>query len=354
MKKIIVVVILLLWNCLANAQVINGVVCDKTTKKPISDVSVYLDGTSINTITNASGRFELRSQSLFNTKLVLHHLLYQTAIIDNPFRGLSDTLFIVERPYELPELIVYADIFKREQKMKAFREHFLGTTSAGKSCVIQNEDDIQLSVNMQTRTLTATSENPIEVVNKYLGYKVSFFLIDFSIQYLQGISKFNLDRDNMRSSFFAVASSFEDLAPDNRRIKQRRDDNYESSSNFFFKSFANDSIQENKFRIFSNRSPVDHRQYFAKKDTLGQKMISIVPETDINKIVFINFGSELKGVISVLNRRKNQTDIFFMTDTFMVDRYGNIDEIDKISFSGQMSELRAGNMLPIDYEAVVK
>jgi len=43
-----------------------------------------------------------------------------------------------------------------------------------------------------------------------------------------------------------------------------------------------------------------------------------------------------------------------MTNSFLVDRYGNIDEIDKISFYGQMSELRAGDMLPIDYETVVK
>ena len=343
-----------LWNCLASAQVITGIVCNQITKTPIADVHVYLDGTSINAVTNASGRFELRPQSIFNTKLVLHHLLYQTAFIDNPFRGLSDTLFIAERSYDLPETIVSAAPFSRAQKMKAFREQFLGKTSAGKSCVILNEDDIQLTVNMQSRTLTASSEKPIEVVNNYLGYKVSFILVDFWVQYLRGVSMFNLNNDNVQGSFFAVASFFEDMAPDNRRIKQRRDNNYESSSNYFFRSFANDSITENKFRIFNRQLPVDHRQYFSTKDTLMQKMITIIPETDINKLILINLGQELTGVISVLNRKKIQTDIFFMTDSFLVDRYGNIDEIDKISFSGLMGELRAGDMLPIDYETVVK
>jgi len=357
-QKIIVALIMFLWHCFVNAQVISGVVCDETTKKPVADVQVYLDGTSINTITNTMGRFELRSRSVLNTKLVLHHLLYKTAIINNPFGRIPDTLFIQERLYDLPEFTVLADRFSRAQKMKAFREQFLGVTRAGKSCVIQNEDDIQLTVNMQTGRLLASSENPIVVVNDYLGYRVSFILVDFWVQY--GLSFVSLNDDYVQSSFFAVVSYFEDLTPENRRIKRRRDNTFELSSNYFFKSFANDSLKENKFTLFNKQFPMDHRQYFSIKDTMMQKMICIIPETDINKnktfksgtitIRAINSGPELTGVVSVLNRRKIQSDIYFMTDSFLVDRYGNIDTIDKISFSGQMGELRAGDMLPIDYE----
>jgi hypothetical protein len=337
-----------LWNGFASAQIINGVVCDKTTKKPIADVHVYLDGTSINTITNASGRFELSSKSEFNTKLVLHHLLYKTAIINNPFGGLPDTLYIEERIYDLPEVTVRADRFTREQKMKAFREQFLGATRAGKSCVILNEDDIQLAVNMQTRRLLASSDKPIVVVNDYLGYQVSFILVDFWVQY--GFSVVSLDSDYVQGSFFAVASSFTDLAPDSRRIKRRRDNIYELSSNYFFKSFANNSLMENRFTLFNKQLPIDHRQYFTTKDTLMQKMISIIPDTDINKEIAFYSGPKLTGMMSLLYRKRIQSDIYFMTDSFLVDLYGNIDKIDKISFSGQMGEHRAGDMLPIDYE----
>ena len=61
-------------------------------------------------------------------------------------------------------------------------------------------------------------------------------------------------------------------------------------------------------------------------------------------------GPKLSGLFSVLYRKKIQSDIYFMTDSFWVDRYGNIDQINKISFTGQMGENRAGDMLPIDYE----
>ena len=402
-----------LWRCLANAQVITGVVCDFATKLPVSDVFVYLDGTTINTITNISGRFELKTKSVINTKLVLHHLSYETAIIGQPFKGLPDTLYIKERVKTIREVTVYADRFTREQKMKVFREQFLGMSRAGKSCTIMNEDDIQLTVNLYTRRLVASCDKPIVVINDYLGYQITFILVDFWVQY--GILS-RLDSDYAQSSFFSVVSLFTDMAPDSRRIKRRRDNTYELSSNHFFKSFANDSLKDYNFVLFNKMLPIDPSQYFSIKDTLSQKMISIIPcavmssdtvvQSVSNNYEFrndtvmqneritdilakrnfpdslmrkptsigtipktttscINKGENMfytgpkpSGIISVLLRRKLlrsnvQSDIYFMTDSFRVDRYGNIDKIEKILFVGQMAENRAGDMLPIDYASPV-
>jgi len=409
-QKTIVIAILFLWYCHATAQVITGIVCDKATKLPVPDVHVYLDGTSINTITDASGKFELKTKSAINTKLVLHHLSYQTAIIDNPFGGLPDILYIEGRVRTIREVSIQADRFTREQKMKAFREQFLGVSRAGKSCIILNEDDIQLTVNMQTRRLLASSDNPIVVVNDYLGYKISFTLFDFWVQY--GLGIVSLDNDYVHSSFFAVVSSFTDLFPDSRRIKRRRDSVYEISSNNFFKSLANNTLKDNRFIVFEKSFPINHEQYFSIKDTLSLKMISIIPSknidskndtyqhvpndyeirndtvfhnkkvnrvipktnpnsgfpamndtlvrrpmviggipnTNIDKEMMFYSGPKLSGKISVLYRRRIQSDIYFATDSFLVDRYGNINQISKISFSGQFGKNRAGDMLPIDYE----
>jgi len=353
---------------------ISGVICDQDTKLPISNVHVYLDGTSIQTITNNSGRFELKPKSVINTKLVIHHLSYETYIIDRPFEGLPDTLYIQEQIQTLNEIIVSADRFSRRQKLKAFREQFLGLSRAGRSCTIINEDDIQISVNMLSQRLFAFSDKPIEVVNNYLGYKISFILVDFWIQYGSEIRNnehfFNLTNDHMQDVFLSVISSFNDLAPDRNNIQQRRINVYEMSPNFFFKSLANDALTENKFTLYNRGVPgasrangfrvisfinavqVDHRQYFAIQDTLTQKLIHIIPDTDIYKGIGSHSGQPLSGIISVLNQRNktNPSDIYFTTDSFLVDRYGNTDQIDKIWFSGQMGTYRAGDMLPLDYE----
>ena len=356
-QKLIVVVIIILWRCYAGAQEITiaGIVCDEDTKSPIASAHVYLDGTSIKAITDNSGRFELTPKSVINSKLVIQHLSYETAIIDHPFEALPDTLYMNERTEELYEVTVVADRFSRRQKMQAFREQFLGTSRAGRSCSIVNEDDIQLYFNTHSQKLFAFSDKPIVVVNNYLGYEISFMLVDFWIQYgsfrgvsIHGVS--SLDSDYVQSSFFAVVSSFSDIAPDNSRIKQRRDDAYENSANYFFKCFTNNALQVNEFRLFNNGSQVNYQDYFSITDTLSQKTISIIPGTDIDKAEEMQFEPNLTGSISVLYRKSVRSDIFFMADSFLVDRYGNIDQIDKLFFKGQMGNNRAGNMLPIDYE----
>ena len=48
--------------------------------------------------------------------------------------------------------------------------------------------------------------------------------------------------------------------------------------------------------------------------------------------------------------RKKRSDIQFYTDSLLVDQYGNIDQFDKVYFSGLFGQHRAGDMLPLEYE----
>lgn len=346
--KSAIILILFLCQNIVSAQVIKGIVCDYATKQPLSDVYVYLDGTSINTITTVTGKFELTSKSVINTQLVLHHISYETTFIEHPFGQLPDTIFIQGKVNTIREVAIHADRFTREQKLKAFREQFLGTSRAGKSCTIENEEDIQLRVDMQSRRLLAYSDKPVVVTNNYLGYKVTFILVDFWAQY--GYSIVSLDNEYVQRSYFAVVSSFIDILPDDRKIKRRRDKVFEQSSNHFFKSLAQGDLKENNFKVFNKSLAVDPYQYFAINDTLTQKRITIIPNTGIPKVKSFYTGPKLSGIFNVLQRNKIQSDIYFMTESFLVDGYGNIDQIDKISFKGKMGENRAGDLLPMDYE----
>jgi len=352
MKKSIIITIIVLSCCCINAQILTGIVYDKITKQPIPDVHVYLDGTLINDITGASGKFELKVEKILNTKLVLHHLSYQTVIIENPFERLPDKFYMEERVNMLSDVTIQADRFTREQKLKAFSTQFLGMTQAGRSCKIVNESDIRIWYNMQTQTLLASSDNPIVVINEYLGYQILFTLVDFWVSY----SIVTLNNDYVRQSFFAVTTSYTDLNPNNARIKRRRDEVYEKSSASFFRNFANNTLNEAGFKIYRNGFQItDHSHYFMITDTLSLKKIRLNPNTIQSPSVpgiRIESNGTVKSsspTISVLYRRE-QSDISFFTNTFLVDQYGNIDQIDKVAFSGVMGQNRAGNMLPLEYE----
>ena len=355
MKKIITVIIIVLSCCCVNAQIIfTGTVYDKATNMPIPDVYVSFNGTTANAVTNNSGKFELTVAQRFNTQLVFSHVAYNMVIVENPFDEFPKEIYMEQRLNMLGSVVVserglpeHADPFSRQQKLRAFREQFLGTTRAGRSCMIMNEGDIELRYDVLTNTLLAYSDNPIVVLNEYLGYMVSFTLLDFRVEYSVPQNRLllgalinnhgSLSRENVQRSYYAGVSSFTDLSPDDTRIKSRRDDIYEQSSTFFFKNIVNNTLEESNFRTFENgrRQAVNPSLFFTIKDTLSLKMISVIPGSDL--IINVRYRNRL----SVLN---------FRTDTLLVDRYGNIDQLDNIIFRGQMGDARVGDMLPFNYE----
>ena len=386
MKKVFIIIIVVLSCIQINAQTLTGIVCDKATKQSIPGVYVYLNGTSFVDITDNSGRFTLTVRQIINTQLVFSNIMYQTLAIENPFNNLPDTIYLEERLNVLSEVTVRADKFTRRQKLRAFKEQFLGTTQAGQSCTIVNEDDIQLWFNLTTNTLMASAEQPIEVINTYLGYRVLFTLVDFKAEY----SDVTLDPAKIQSSYYAVQTSFTDFGMNNARIKKRRDDVYKQSTNYFFKNFAYDPLFGSDMYgtpIFtisktSDGTQINPRSYFSIKDTLSQKIIIIPnaiverrnPDRSLLRINVFNVdnpdelyyrqsGASSSGFIrgfassssatnaSQSNRRpQTYSTVSFFTNTLLVDQYGNIDKIDKLIFTGPMGWSRAGDMLPMEYE----
>jgi hypothetical protein len=405
MKKAVIITIIVLSCIKINAQTITGVVCDDVTKQPIPGVYVYFDGTSIGDVTDNSGKFTLTLKQMINTNLVFRHLLYGMLVFeDGLFLHLPDTIYMKELPPNiLGDVVVRADNFSRRQRLRAFREQFLGMSQAGRSCRIMNEDDIQIWFNVATKTLSASSDKPIEVINEYLGYRVFFLFFYFWTEY----SEVTLDPAKAERTYRSVTASFTDLRPDDVRTKERRDEFYERSSVNFFKTLAYNpyfnTLQNPIFRIYKDGSPIDFRSYFTVKDTLSLKMI-LIPDAVIerrnpdksllrisvlhretpefakyysdmyyfheggppNNSNILQPNSNTRGSVTAHNFANSITDlhrntlqnnerlnyhshISFFTNTLLVDQYGNIDQSDKVFFSGVMGWARAGDMLPKDY-----
>jgi len=99
----------------ADAQaVIEGIVCDKITKMPVTGVYVVLDGTTNHGITDASGRFELKMEAKSNTKIALYHSSYTGLFVDNILE-MPDTLFLEENINVISELAITANRNRREK-----------------------------------------------------------------------------------------------------------------------------------------------------------------------------------------------------------------------------------------------
>jgi len=348
MNKIKLLIPLLMLFCMdAYSQVITGKVYDNATGLPIADASVYLNNSSYFTTTDKSGAFYLNIAKRMNTPLIISHVSYETLVIDDLFGKVPIEAHLIAKENVLSEVVVKADRFSRQEKLKAFEQQFLGDDKAGRSCILLNKEDIQIFFDEDEKTLYATNEQPIVIENNYLGYRMYCSISNFQVHYENNKS---LNTRNMKSALLRCNTFFTDMAPNDPIIKKRRDEAYKGSLNYFFKNLTNKTLKSSNHIVYNHKYPIDPYKYFDIIDSASQKIVRIKPNTDIYTATKHEFPYPVSGIITVENSAGRLSEINFLTNEFSVDAFGLIDKKDYVYISGQMGEQRMGNALPMDYE----
>ncbi len=341
MKKI---VFLIIFPILVFSQNIKGKVTNSNLQ-PIAGASVYLDGTTIGTISDSEGLFEITSNNKYNTLLIVKYLGYEDIYVSNPYEKEFYTFVLVPKINEIETVVIVKDGFTRKQKLQLFREQFLGLTKYGKACKILNEDEIDFNYDLETFIFTASCSEPVRVENPLLGYVIDFDLQDFYV-------KFNfktIKSVNAIQSLFLGTVKYTETKIDDKIIKNRNDV-YFGSAVDFFKGIIDNSWSEKKFILYLGKFPVLANDYFKvlKKEDLYE-----VTVTSTNKVSFSIGGikkTNFYADFNLLYRKKRQSKVIFKTETFFVDSFGNNSHKDQIIFGGDIGRQKAGNTLPLDFE----
>ncbi|MDR3272980.1 MAG: carboxypeptidase-like regulatory domain-containing protein [Flavobacteriaceae bacterium] len=348
MKKIIICFVGVLFSAsIVNARVLEGVVLDKKTNKPVQNALVYLDRTSFETATNADGKFRLDVNNMINTVLVISHLAYGRVIIPNPFKSLPKVIYLEEEVEQLEEVTISAakNKYTRKQMMKVFRRQFLGASKGGKECKILNENDIVLLYN-DDNTLTAYSDVPVEIANPYLGYDIRWEIIEFKVKY----KRESLSELMISSVSIIGTASLNDIAIDDNKIQQRREDIYSVSPRYFFNLLSKRELDKSNFYLHHKGIPYPPEEMFTVVDDTIEtsiKHITINPKerNDEGKTV-VSVKQTFQIGIKLFDKF---SQLFFLSDAFSVDLYGNTDLIKGLLIYGEMSTQRIGDMLPLNY-----
>lgn len=345
MKPYLLTITLLSLCCHIQGQTIEGTIYDAKTREVLPNVVIYLHGTAIQTVSGSDGHFSLVTESKINTALVISHVSYESLVIDHPFDHPEQAFYLKEKVNILPEAVVVSDRFSRAQKMTIFKEQFLGEGRGGKSCLILNEEDIFLSFDHQTNRLMGFARNPIIIENKYLAYIITFDLQSFTIQYTQN------SLDNRYLNRFSIVGTYTlfDQSPNDRIIKNRRNEIYRYSRQFFWKNFIANTLKDAKFKIYNHGKQMEPSQYFIVTDSLTCNLVQIKPGTDINLISDKLTDSDLFGVITVSSGNRFLSEVIFHVDHFSLDPFGNIDLPGSVFFAGAMAQQRIGEVLPMDF-----
>nr|WP_315140052.1 carboxypeptidase-like regulatory domain-containing protein [uncultured Flavobacterium sp.] len=342
--KIRLLLFFLLFSYVAFAQAIQGTVLDEQ-KKPLPGATVYLDGTTISTLTDADGKYYLVVKEKINSSLVISYLGYNSVFIANPFENNNQNVTLSLKPEALKEVVIVKNGFSRKSMLNIFREYFLGRTVAGKSCKIENEDEISFVYDYDNNLLTASSSVPLLVNNEYLGYKIKFDLYEFSLKFY----KKSIKSQDVTQSLFLGTALFSEVIND-EKVKLRREKVYQGSSMHFFKNLTNTIWGKDDFLLFRKSFQADPSQFFKIEDNGDLKKVTILVN-DLKDVLLAGKKPKFYSVYNVLYKKKDQSQIVFKTDTLYIDNFGNNLNVKDVEYSGVLSTKKMGDLLPMNYKS---
>ena len=324
MKKLILLIIFSISSLIAFGQVIRGKVLDQETRKPIDYASVFFNGTFHGTTTNENGEFELDVTSYNNRPLHISAMGYQNTSL-NPLTKKKYYEVVLERAiYEIAEVEVESEslIKERARCMRIFKNEFLGRSRNARDCIIMNEAVITFNYHSYRDTLKAIAREPLVILNKALGYQLTYYLDKFEYDkghnttYFSGNINFNLDMATSGQS--------------RKEYEARRKKTYVGSCKHFFSALWLNNLSREGFRVqeIDGIYPLDYDEYVIE-DTQGKKYFAFHQNLEIAHHYYL----------STVSFRDSK--VYFGRDGFF--------EPEAIVWYGYMSIARIADWLPYEY-----
>jgi len=183
-KKFLFIIPLLLFiSSIFSQTLLKGKVVNEKSE-PLENAVIYINNTTFGTFTDKDGNYELKIDEGTYT-LIISFLGYKTLEKQIKTAKKSKTLYFVLHPKTnmLDEIIIKKTVYDKHwyYNLSQFKRTFLGRTLLAKNCKILNPKVLHFEFDKKTGLLTADARKPLQILNKDLGYKITYDLVDFSL-----------------------------------------------------------------------------------------------------------------------------------------------------------------------------
>ncbi len=336
---------------------IEGTVQDKSSKKPLGNVNVYLANSMIGSATNNKGHYEIRGLSAGRYKLIVSSIGYYHRVREFEIKsGESSTINIrlVKRTYELPTVnVIDEEDYEWLDNYDIFVREFIGETDNSDDTEIINPFLLNFSKNINGN-LTASIPEPLEIMNRALGYRILYFLEQF-------------EYDDIGSVRYAGYPVFEELNLPDEEMKvewdEQRYETYLGSFRHFIKAMCDKYIYENTENVDSldinqdeldrystviyHKVPWEKESYEHRFAVEADKLLA--PGSKPNELKF-SFPNYLQINYSTGFLSSRTSTLKLHADTVNIDINGRYHDEYKIQRFGYWAEQRIADMLPLDYK----
>ena len=245
MRKLLIAHLFLIVATVSTyAFTLKGVVVDQLTNKGIENVSLFLDGTTIGTLSKADGSFSLLIPDNSKPSLIVNYLGYERqlfAISQSQANQLLNIL-LISKAINLNAVSVSAKDPHRADNLAIFQSGLFGNSKAGSKCKILNPEVLSFSrknSNTDNLTVYAYAEKPLIIENKELGYQISYAL--------EGFTKSASALSFMGHPFYIDLYS-DQMVPS--KILLAREKAYRGSTVHFFRSLYANRLKEEGFEVY--------------------------------------------------------------------------------------------------------
>lgn len=282
MKKALLLLLFAFVSLYSYGQSIRGRVLDLETKEAIDFASVFFNGTFHGTTSGENGEFELDVTPYLGRTLQISAMGYKSYSLNSMDTASYHEVLLERAVYKISEVSVESKSLTRKRKayMRIFRDEFIGLTKNAGDCYIMNEGDITFNYHSCKDTLRARARKPLLIVNKALGYQITYYL-----------EKFEYDKTH-NTTFFKGNIIFNmDLAArsgQREEYEKRREKAYAGSCKHFFTALWINRTEAEGFFVQEQQSMQPLTYLDIVIDVQGKKYFSYHENLEIN---FNNFLS---------------------------------------------------------------
>ncbi len=320
----------------------------------IPGASVFIEGTTMGTQTDANGHYVLKNIPAGRHRLVASMVGYQPKMVLIDFPGNTTVLnFNLEEDNKtLDEVRVVGSQDKLwEKQFREFEKGFLGESYNRKEVFITNKEVVDFTE--MEDAFSAKASQPLQIINKSMGYKVTYFMDNF-------------EKTNSLTSFKGLAS-LEKLVPEDakqeRKWKRNREEAYEGSLKHFLKALEDNRMEEEGFNAFLLKpeylNNLRRGLFFDRNNErhVAFKATELIGITSPDGLTTLNW----KIPMEIVYNRKRATRPIFMDAPYpytilipkgliQVTSAGDLMNPYSIEMRGEMSKIGMADLLPLDFD----
>ncbi len=343
---------------------VSGQVRDSASGIPLQFANVFVNNTTINTVTDEQGKYSLTASSPGTYELVVSFVGYHTLNRKIELQTGNNPIFdfsLEPKEDDLEEIDVTSRMDKKwGRQLKRFEKVFIGNPldSIAGAAKILNPWVLDFGEGKSSdgpRYFYATATEPIQIENAALGYKIYYDLQDFK-QTRNGFNYLGLSR-------------FEEMEATSKQISELWHENRQrvffGSTRHLLKTLIEKDTASKEYQLYEvNLFPFNHKRTNTFSLELG-KSLELIPIDSIAKPFSISgrnllVSNEMLEVHHIKGKGLNNyyRDVYnpiswliFKNDSLVVDPNGVPLDPAQLILSGQMAEYRMGRFLPLDFQA---